>query len=196
MNAIFRALLLSAVMGCACVTMAQSAGTNAATSAYTADGRLQFPQQYRQWIYLTSGFDMSYSAGAAGAHHLFDNLFVNPAAYRAFQSTGTWPEGTVLVLELRRASAHDSLNRQGAHQAADVVGVEVHSKDSARFKGSWGFFSFGGADAHGAAKMLPLSADCYACHAAHGAVDSTFVQFYPTLLPIARSKGTLSASYR
>jgi len=26
-------------------------------------------------------------------------------------------------------------------------------------------------------------------------VDTTFVQFYPTLLPIARSKGTLSDSY-
>jgi hypothetical protein len=27
-------------------------------------------------------------------------------------------------------------------------------------------------------------------------VDTTFVQFYPTLLPIAKSKGTLSASYQ
>ncbi len=40
--------------------------------------------------------------------------------------------------------------------------------------------------------MIPQSADCYSCHTAHGAVDTTFVQFYPTLLPIARSKRTLS----
>lgn len=192
---VLKGLLLSAAMGCACGAMAQSAGTTSA-AAYGADGRLQFPQQYRQWIYLTSGFDMSYSAGATGAHHLFDNLFVNPEAYRAFQSTGTWPDGTVLVLELRRADPHDSINRQGAYQGADVVGVEVHTRDSARFKNSWGFFSFRSADAQGSTKMLPLSADCYACHAAHGAVDSTFVQFYPTLLPVARSKGTLSASSR
>ena len=44
--------------------------------------------------------------------------------------------------------------------------------------------------------MIPQTADCYSCHAAHGAVDTTFVQFYPTLLPIAKSKGTLSAGYR
>jgi len=44
--------------------------------------------------------------------------------------------------------------------------------------------------------MIPASADCYTCHAAHAAVDTTFVQFYPTLLPIAKSKATLSASYR
>jgi len=43
--------------------------------------------------------------------------------------------------------------------------------------------------------MVPLSAACYTCHAAHGAVETTFVQFYPTLLPIAKNKGTLSASY-
>ena len=38
--------------------------------------------------------------------------------------------------------------------------------------------------------------DCYTCHTQHAAVDTTFVQFYPTLLPIAQSKGTLSASYQ
>lgn len=44
--------------------------------------------------------------------------------------------------------------------------------------------------------MIPVVADCYSCHAAHGAVDTTFVQFYPTLLPIAKSKGTLSSAYQ
>ena len=36
---------------------------------------------------------------------------------------------------------------------------------------------------------------CYSCHAEHAAVDTTFVQFYPTLLPIAKGKGTLSPAY-
>ena len=43
--------------------------------------------------------------------------------------------------------------------------------------------------------MIPRSAECYSCHAEHAAVDTTFVQFYPTLLPLAASKGTLSPSY-
>jgi hypothetical protein len=38
--------------------------------------------------------------------------------------------------------------------------------------------------------------ECYSCHSQHAAVDTTFVQFYPTLLPIARAKGTISASYQ
>jgi hypothetical protein len=43
--------------------------------------------------------------------------------------------------------------------------------------------------------LIPQAASCYSCHAAHAAVDTTFAQFYPTLLPVAQAKGTLSKSY-
>ena len=43
--------------------------------------------------------------------------------------------------------------------------------------------------------MMPTSAACYSCHAQHAAVDTTFVQFDPTLLPIAQSHHTLSPTY-
>ena len=33
------------------------------------------------------------------------------------------------------------------------------------------------------------------CHNTNGAVDKSFVQFYPTLLPIARAKHSLNAAY-
>ena len=42
---------------------------------------------------------------------------------------------------------------------------------------------------------LPQTSDCNVCHQDHGAVDTTFVQFYPTLMPIAKAKGTLSDKY-
>jgi hypothetical protein len=72
------------------------------------------------------------------------------------------------------------------------MGLEVHVKDEARFPGKWAFFSF---DDGKTSKMIPTTAACYSCHSAHAAVDTTFVQFYPTLLPVAQSKGTLSAAY-
>jgi len=37
--------------------------------------------------------------------------------------------------------------------------------------------------------------DCYSCHEQHGAVDTTFVQSYPTLLNIAKRKNTLNPAY-
>ena len=160
---------------------------------YTSDDQLKLPENYRQWVYLTTGFDMSYSAsGMAMDHHMFDNVFVNPESYKVFTETGTWPDKTMLVLEVRKAEGKGSINQRGNFQGQDVMGLEVHVKDEARFPGKWAFFGF---DHTKTAKMTPKEATCYSCHQDHGAVDTTFVQFYPTLLPIAKAKGTLSAGY-
>jgi Cytochrome P460 len=159
---------------------------------YTDDSQLKLPEHYREWVYLSTGFDMSYNSAMRMGHHMFDNVFVNSESYKTFVATGTWPDKTVLVLELRGAQDKGSINKSGSFQNVDVMGVEVHVKDEARFPGKWAFFGFG---TQKTAKMIPQSADCYACHAEHTAVDNTFVQFYPTLLPIAQSKGTLSAAY-
>jgi hypothetical protein len=161
------------------------------TPEYTSDAQLKLPENYRQWVYLSSGFDMSYSPAAMAGHHMFDNVFVNPESYKAFLKTGTWPDKTMLVLEVRGAEGRGSINQKGNYQG-DVMGIEVHVKDEARFPGNWAFFGF---DDNRTAKMTPTSATCYSCHSDHAAVDTTFVQFYPTLLPIAKSKNTLSAAY-
>ena len=166
---------------------------------YNAKGQLQLPANYREWIYLSTGMDMNYtpSASQVAGQSSFDNVFVNPEAWRSFQSTGTWPDKTMLVLEGRRASSVGSINRSGHYQSAIRTGLEVHIKDTKRFPaeqypGGWAFFSFD--DGNDGSLFLPR-ADCYTCHQQHAAADTTFVQFYPTLLPIATSKHTLSAAY-
>jgi hypothetical protein len=165
----------------------------AAVPQYTSDGQMELPEHYREWVYLTSGFDMSYDPSMQMAdHHMFDNVFVNPAAYQAFTKTGTWPDKTMLVLEERGAQGKGSINQKGNYQGT-VMGLEVHVKDEARFPGEWAFFGF---NAGKTSKMIPTTTNCYSCHASHAAVDTTFVQFYPTLLPIATNKGTLSAAYQ
>ena len=58
----------------------------------------------------------------------------------------------------------------------------------------WAFFGFDGA-LSGPSTQIPFEAACYACHQAHAAADTTFVQFYPTLLPVATRLKTLSPSY-
>jgi hypothetical protein len=184
--------LLPALVTLACATGATAAPPDDAPAPSFVDGKLELPKDYRQRIYLTSGFDMSYSAARAPDHHMFDNVFVDPVSWRALQATGTWPDKTVLVLEARGAQGRGSINKGGQFQDGDVMGLEVHVKDTARFAGQWGFFAF---NDQAAAKRLPTGADCYSCHAAHGAVDTTFVQFYPTLLALASARGTLSAAY-
>ena len=90
---------------------ADPALNNSTAPVYTADGKLVFPAKYREWIYLTSGIDMSYSPGAMPGNSMFDNVFVNPEAYRSFLETGTWPDKTLLILEIRGAGSNPPSTR-------------------------------------------------------------------------------------
>ena len=159
--------------------------------AYTAGGDLILPENYRDWVFLTSGLDMSYTdAPSMADHSMFDNVFVDPGSWRAFKETGHWPDKAMFVLEARAANTRGSINKKGKYQTEDRMALELHVHDAARFKGGWGFFSFDGdAPAH----LVPYTAECYACHLAHGAVDTTFTQFYPTARPIAIKAGTFRA---
>ncbi len=168
---------------------------SAQTPEYTKDGQLVRPGNYREWVFLSSGLGMNYGPIAdenRGREPVFDNVFVSPAAYKAFMNSGKWPDKTMFVLEVRSSRSTGSINN-GGHYQADVVAVEAEVKDEARFPGKWAFFAFGKSGEKGT--LTPTTARCYTCHSSKGAVDNTFVQFYPTLLEVARRKGTLTAEY-
>jgi hypothetical protein len=161
----------------------------AAGPQYTPAGELMRPADYRQWVFLSSGLGMTYGPAAAAASNtspLFDNVFVHPEAYKAFIETGKWPDKTMFVLEVRRSASEGSINK-GGHFQSELVAVEVEVKDESRFPDKWAFFGFNGSAETG--KQFP-KARCLACHSTNGAVDNTFVQFYPTLVEIAKAKGT------
>jgi hypothetical protein len=161
---------------------------------YLPDGRAVPPKNYRDWPFLTSGLNMNYSdPGTPADHSMFDNVFVDPQSMLAFKATGKWPEGAVLVKEGRMGLTKGSINKAGQFQAESVMMLEVHVKDQARFAGGWAFFAFGSEEP---VAQIPTAAGCYSCHQTHAAVDTTFVQFYPTLIDIARTKQTLSAGYK
>ncbi len=167
--------------------------------AYTADGKIVFPKDYRSWVYLTSGLAMSYSPRTQpNGQPFFDNVFATPAAYRAFVETGHWPDKTMFVIEVRASRDKGSINKSGRFQG-DVVGYDFELRDDARYPDEkWKWSAFDAPDKNGAvapAQAFPKTAACFQCHNANGAVDKSFVQFYPTLLPIARAKGTLNAAY-
>jgi Cytochrome P460 len=149
---------------------------DSAPPAYAPDGKMLFPAGYRTWVFLSSGFDMSYVA-APDRPHLFDNVFVNRESYDTFVKTGAWPDRTVLVLELRAPGSNDPVVKRGQFQSGPPINVEAHVKDAA--KGGWSFYAFGTGNAP--AVRLPQAATCYSCHAEHAATDTTFTQFYPAL---------------
>jgi hypothetical protein len=144
---------------------------------------IPLPENYREWVWLSSGLGMSYSASSENPNPRFDNVFASPEAYKAFKVTGTWPAKTTLMLEIRNSASNSSINKAG-HFQAERTDVEAHVKNES---GQWAFYSFGNGGKTGT--LIPKQADCYSCHEQHGAVDTTFVQFYPTLLEIAKAKG-------
>jgi hypothetical protein len=184
------------MLRCAVVTLVSALCCFAEQSRFTADNQLIRPADYREWVFLSSGLGMTYGPNAAPGEPRFDNVFVNPEAYRAFLATGTWPDGTIFALEIRRSSSHGSINR-GGHFQTGLAAVEFEVKDERRFAGGWAYFGFNGPEDKlpATAKALPATASCHACHSTNGAVQHTFVQFYPTLLEVARRKGTLRPEY-
>jgi hypothetical protein len=168
---------------------AQQAGPD--EPRYAGNGHLIRPENYREWVYLSSGLGMTYGLAenvAGSSSPRFDNVFVTPQAYKAFLKTGGWPDKTMFALEVRYSATQGSINN-GGHYQEGVAALEIHLKDEKRFPGKWAFFGFGDADQTG--KPFPANSACQTCHAKSGAVDETFVQFYPTLLPVAKAKGTL-----
>ena len=156
------------------------------------------PIDYREWPFVGSALGLTYEAETASsdAPPIFTNVFVNPSSHRAFMETGVWPSGTVFVLEFRRSQTDAAPNKGGRFQG-DLLGLEAEVKDS-RFSDGWAFFNFGrGTDLTEVAAPLSgaAAAPCVQCHTNETAVERTFVQFYPTLLQVARQKGTLKPGF-
>lgn len=170
-------------------------GAGLAAQQNLGSDTMAVPPDYRDWVFVTSSLDLNYSTAGdpgTGQMHMLDNVFVNRDAYEAFLKTGSWPDRTVLVKENRVAESAGTLSKSGRFQTG-VINLEIHVKDGLRFPGGWAFFMSSDGKAPG--RLMPQRANCYSCHQDHGAVDTTFVQFYPTLLAVAKDKATLSASY-
>lgn len=195
-------VLLSGIAGQRLVVNAQAPVLASVSDGarFSPAGALQRPLDYREWVYLTSGLGMTYgpTQPAAGEPRLFDNVFVNRESYKAFLQSGRWPDKTMFILEIRGAEQKASINNGGQTQGPRVMAIEAAVKDVARFadRGGWGYFDFGGGDAAKAeSPALPSTERCYACHRDNTAVENTFVQFYPTLMDVARRMGTVKPTY-
>src|SRR5712664_2278239 len=155
---------------------------------FTADGKLVRPEGYRKWVYVSSGYGMSYSQSPNGMQ-MFTNVFVTPAAYDYFVANGKWPDKTMFVLEVYASTSRGSINKHGSYQT-ELSGLDVEVKDETRFADKWAYFNFS-ETAKTATADTPSKNECWKCHELNAAVEHSFVQFYPELLKIAQAKGTI-----
>lgn len=152
---------------------------------YTADGQMKQPTSaaYRKWIYLGTPVTPNDMNGGAAPFPDFHNVYMDPESFAAFEKTGTYRDGTVIVKELVSVGTKEASSGKGYFEG-EFIGLEVTVKDSKRFKdepGNWAYFSFG--------HKYPLAetiakqpvASCNSCHAANAGGDFVFIKHYPVL---------------
>ena len=138
-------VLVAAVVAIASIAGAQSASGDG--PRYRNGNELVRPDDYREWMFLSSGLGMTYEAerveeAGSGARPMrFQNVFVNRSAYAGFKETGEWPNGSIFILEIRQAVSEASINVAGSFQS-DLLVLEAEVKDS-RFEDGWAFYNFG-----------------------------------------------------
>src|SRR6266436_10400420 len=160
---------------------------------FTPEGKLVRPMGYRKWVFVSSGYGMSYSQSPSGTQ-MFTNVFVTPVAHDYFAANGKWPDKTMFVLEVYGSTSPGSINKHGSYQT-ELSGLDVEVKDEARFADKWAYFNFSEM-AKTAGADTPSKNDCWKCHEQNAAVEHSFVQFYPELRKIARATGTIKTGLR
>ena len=118
----------------------------------------------------------------------FHDVYLDPAALEQYRSNGVFPDGAILVKELR--GAHTADYTTGANVASAVSSVKqtfVMIKDSCgRFPNNpvwgdgwgWALFKPGKARTNVA---QDYRTDCLGCHAPARATDWVYIDAYPTL---------------
>ena len=177
-------VLPALILVCGFALLAAAPDSDQPVPQYTSDKQLLAPGDFREWIFLSSGLGMSYNA-EAGGHVMFTNVFVPQWAYKKFLESGAWPDKTIFVVEERGEQTKGSINKVG-HFQTDRMGYGVEVKD-ASLPDKWAYYNF---DSDTKSARANPKDGCFACHEQHAAVEHSFVQFYPTLKPVAKKFGT------
>jgi hypothetical protein len=140
------------------------------------------PDGYREWVFVGSSLGLRYDEGKKPTDQLeYKNVYIDPAAYRAYKETGALPQGTVLVLETAAGEEKNEPGLRGSFQK-EFNGLSAAVKDKERFPDGWAYFSFSDGPGKLKDKAQPAKkAVCYDCHRQKGAEDNVFTQFYPVL---------------
>ena len=135
-----------------------------------SDEGVQFPDGFRRWVHVGTGVimpsDNPMLKSEEGMHH----VFANAKAADAY-ATGDFPDGSVIVYELREAQQKNGVIVEGERRRVDVM-----IRDSSKYKstGGWRFERFFG-DQKTDDAIKDSGSSCFQCHSKadkHGFVFS------------------------
>ena len=118
-----------------------SAAVLSMSSSYGAES-VQYPDNFQRWVHVSTGVVLPVAdtrlMSEEGMHH----IFANGKAVDGYPS-GNFPDGAIIVYELREIEQKDGVIREGVRKRVDVM-----IKDSSLYKdsGGWRFERFWGND--------------------------------------------------
>lgn len=193
------------LVGVITIVSAQRTARNAAypqidiAPVFNAKNELVQPKDFREWVFIGAPITPHGLNGGKAGFPEFHNVYVQPAAFKAYRATGKWPEGTMMVKELQLVDG-PSENPDGSrfevsgrgYFPGKVNGLDVSVKDSKRFgkTKNWGYFNFNHAPPPylAAASERPV-VECAGCHIANAHEDMVYVKLYkPLLNPLPTQK--------
>jgi hypothetical protein len=155
-------------------------------SPYVDDqGKITRPTGYwDKWAYLGSWVVPDENAKGHGFH----DVFTQPESLRAFKETGQWPDGAVLVKEIRKVQSAAMTTGKASWAGEPLVWFVMIKDTQGRFPGNpnwgngwgWGLFNVMDPSRNASANY---EKDCLPCHVPAKSTDWVYLQAYPELRP-------------
>lgn len=151
-------------------------------AVFDDSGALVRPDNMEKWVFLGASLGMGYNGAVPfdpDTPGNFQTVLMEPTAFDVFQESGVFPDGSMFALLFHGTRTNVSINQSG-FVMDDLLALEIHLKDKARFPDTgFNFFFYGPEDMVADAPDTPNG--CTSCHTEHGETQAVFTQFYPTL---------------
>lgn len=139
------------------------------STIYAAES-VQYPDGFRRWVHVGTGVILPGGNPQLKSEEGMHHIFANQDATNGYPS-GNFPDGSIIVYELREAQQKNGVIIEGDRKRVDVM-----IKDSGRYAstGGWRFERFWGTDQAKDA-IHDSGVSCFQCHAkanTHGSVFS------------------------
>jgi Cytochrome P460 len=146
-------------------------------------GDIARPTGFREkWTHLGSWFVKD----AKGPGYAVHDVYTQPGVVAAYRKTGQFPDGAVLVKEIRKARSAQMTTGQASWAADTLIWFVMVKDQKGRFKGNphwgngWGWALF---KANDPTKDVSTNfeKDCIPCHVPAKNTGWVYIQGYPTL---------------
>ena len=141
-----------------------------ALTALHSDEGVHYPDGFRQWVHVGTGVILPGTNPQLKSEEGMHHVFANSKAAEAYAG-GDFPDGSVIVYELRETQQSNGVITEGARRRVDVM---IKDSSGNKSTGGWRFERFFG-DQQTEDAIHDSGASCFSCHSKadkHGFVFS------------------------